>query len=89
MQRLLSVTKEAPRPHRHLEVNNEEAILRSATEFQPAGPLRMSIPFRCDCAYTFASGQFLNLKSWLLGRLVSAVHIVALTKDVTWHLGAH
>ncbi len=61
-----------------VEVNTEEAILRSATEFQPAGALELPIPYRDGCAYTLASGKFLHLKSWLLGRLVSGAHIVAL-----------
>ncbi len=74
-----------------VEVNNEEAILRSATEFQPAGAHKLPIPYLESCAYTFANGKFLHLKSWLLGRWVSGAHIVALTqaRDVTWHLGAH
>ncbi len=74
-----------------VEVNNEEAILRSATEFQPAGALKLPIPYRNSCAYTLGNGKFLHLKSWLLGRLVSGAHIVALTqaRDVTWHLVAH
>ncbi len=74
-----------------VEENNGNAILRSATEFQPAGALRMPIPYQYGCAYTFAKGKFLHLKSWLLGRWVSGAHIVALTqaRDVTWHLGAH
>ncbi len=37
---------------------NEEAILRSATEFQPAGALRMPIPYRKYCGYTFAIGKY-------------------------------
>ncbi len=73
--------KEAKQPKLGIvlvEVNNEEAILRSATEFQPAGALRMPIHNRQYCGYTFANGKFLHLKSCLLGRLVSGAHIVAL-----------
>ncbi len=33
-----------------------EATLRSVTEFDPTGSLRMSIPFRYNCAYSFANG---------------------------------
>ncbi len=40
-----------------VEVNNEESILRSATEFQPTGTLTMSIPYRKCCAYTFSQGD--------------------------------
>ncbi len=40
-----------------VEVNHGEAILRSATEIQPTGTLRMSIPYREGCAYTFANGK--------------------------------
>ncbi len=35
-----------------------EATLRSVTEFQPSGSLRMSIPYREGCAYAFANGRF-------------------------------
>ncbi len=75
-----------------VEVNNGNAILRSATEFQPASfKLKLPIPYRDYCAYTLANGKFLHLKSWLLGRLVSGAHIVELTHvgDNTWYLGAH
>ncbi len=60
--------KEAMQPNLGIvlvEVNTEEAILRSATEFQPAGALKLPIPYRINCAYTFANGKFLHLKSWL------------------------
>ncbi len=86
--------KEAKQPNLSIvlveEKGNEEAILRSVTEFQPAGALKLPIPYRINCAYTFANGKFLHLKSWLLGSLVSGAHIVALTqaRDVTWHPGA-
>ncbi len=40
-----------------VEVNNGEAILRSATELQPTGTLRMPIHYRDDCAYTFVNGK--------------------------------
>ncbi len=40
-----------------VEVNNREATLRSVTELQPTGTLRMSIPYRDGCAYTFANGK--------------------------------
>ncbi len=40
-----------------VEVNNEEAILRSATELQPTGTLRMSVPYREECAYTLVNGK--------------------------------
>ncbi len=37
-----------------VEENHGEAILRSASEFQT---LRMSVPFRETCAYTFVNGK--------------------------------
>ncbi len=40
-----------------VEVNNEEAVLRSATELQQTGTLRKSVPYRDFCAYTFADGK--------------------------------
>ncbi len=40
-----------------VEVNHGEAILRSVTEILPTGTLRMSIPYRDDCAYTFVNGK--------------------------------
>ncbi len=40
-----------------IEFNHVEAILRSVTELQPTGTLRMSIPYRDGCAYTFANGK--------------------------------
>ncbi len=43
-----------------VEVNNEEAILRSATEFQTAGALKLPIPYRDNCAYTLANGKFFS-----------------------------
>ncbi len=63
-----------------VEDSNEEAILRSATEIQPAGALKLPIPYRNGCVYTFANGKVLHYKSWLLGRLVSGANIVALTQ---------
>ncbi len=36
-----------------------EAILRSVTEVQPTGSLRMSIPYRPGCAYSFANGRYI------------------------------
>ncbi len=45
-----------------VEVTVDEAILRSVTEFQPAGSLRMPIPYRIDCAYTLINGTCINLK---------------------------
>ncbi len=63
-----------------VEDSNEEAILRSATEFQPAGALELPVPIRGGCVYTFANGKVLHYKSWLLGRLVSGANIVALTQ---------
>ncbi len=40
-----------------VEFNLGGAILRSVTELQPTGTLRMSIPYRDGCAYTFANGK--------------------------------
>ncbi len=40
-----------------VEVNHGEAILRSATEIQPTGTLRLSVPYRHGCAYTFTDGK--------------------------------
>ncbi len=34
-----------------------EATLRSVTELHPTGSLRMSIPYRPGCAYSFANGR--------------------------------
>ncbi len=34
-----------------------DATLRSVTEIHPTGSLRMSIPFRFGCAYSFANGR--------------------------------
>ncbi len=44
-----------------VEENNGEAILLSGTELQPTGTLRMCVPFRIDCAYTFANGKLYQL----------------------------
>ncbi len=41
-----------------VEANHGEAILRSATELHPTGTLRMSVPHRGGCAYTFADGGY-------------------------------
>ncbi len=35
----------------------KEATLRSLTEFHPTGSLRMSIPYRNCCAYSFSNGR--------------------------------
>ncbi len=43
-----------------VEVNNGEATLRSASELQPTGPLRMPIPYREYCSYSFANGKFFS-----------------------------
>ncbi len=40
-----------------VDANHGEAILRSVTELQPTGTLRMSVPYREGCAYTFANGK--------------------------------
>ncbi len=45
-----------------VEVTIDEALLRSVTEFQPTGSLRMPIPYRIDCAYTLINGTCINLK---------------------------
>ncbi len=34
-----------------------EATLRSVTEFQQAGTVRMTIPYRYICAYSFSDGK--------------------------------
>ncbi len=39
-------------------VKRGEATLRSVTELQPAGTLRMPIPYREYCGYTFANGKY-------------------------------
>ncbi len=36
-----------------------EATLRSVTEFNQTGSLRMSIPYRIGCAYSFANGRYM------------------------------
>ncbi len=41
-----------------VEVKNGEAILRSATELQSTGALRMPIPYRECCGNTFANGKY-------------------------------
>ncbi len=40
-----------------VEVKNEVATLRSATELQPTRSFRMEIPYRFVCAYAFAKGN--------------------------------
>ncbi len=40
-----------------VDANHGEAILRSATELLPTGTLRMPVPYRADCAYTFTNGK--------------------------------
>ncbi len=59
-QRLIDARKAAKRANLAIflvEENNGEAILRSATELQPTGTLRMPFPYREGCAYTFANGK--------------------------------
>ncbi len=41
-----------------VQVKNGEAILRSVSELQPTGALRMPIPYREYCGYTFANGKY-------------------------------
>ncbi len=64
---LSAALKEATRVIREpnvllVEVTVDEALLRSVTEFQPTGSLRMPIPYRIDCAYTLINGKRMNLK---------------------------
>ncbi len=40
-----------------VEVIHGKAILRSATELQPTGKLRLSVPYRGGCVYTFTDGK--------------------------------
>ncbi len=47
-----------------VEETNGEAILRTVTELQPSGTVRMSVPYRYYCAYTFANGK-LHAQSWI------------------------
>ncbi len=44
-----------------VEVNHGVATLRSLTDLQPKVTLRMSVPYRKDCAYTFANGKLYQL----------------------------
>ncbi len=37
----------------------KEATLRSLSEFHPKGSLRMSVPYRNCCAYSFSNGRFI------------------------------
>ncbi len=66
-QKLLDALKEARRatPESDFllvevpEWEAKEATLRSLTEFHPTGSLRMSIPYRHCCAYSFSNGRFI------------------------------
>ncbi len=44
-----------------VEVNHGVATLRSMTDLQPKVTLRMSVPYRKDCAYTFVNGKLYQL----------------------------
>ncbi len=54
----------------------KQATLHSLTEFHPTGSLRMSIPYRNCCAYSFSNGRcicvdhvtvnFLHSFKWLV-----------------------
>ncbi len=41
-----------------VEVENGDAILRSATELKPRAAIRMQIPYRQHCAYALANGKY-------------------------------
>ncbi len=43
-----------------------EAILRSVTDFHPTGSIRMSIPYRPGCAYSFANGRYILCLQFVL-----------------------
>ncbi len=66
-QRLIAARKEAKQiVHESdviiIEVKNGDAILRSATDLHPSGSLRMAIPFRERCAYSFTGGMCVALR---------------------------
>ncbi len=59
-QRLIDARKDAKRANLAIflvEENNGKAILRSMTELQPTVTFTMPVPYREDCAYTFANGK--------------------------------
>ncbi len=43
-----------------------EATLRSVTDFHPTGSLRMSIPFRQGCAYSFSKGKCISCRPFYI-----------------------
>ncbi len=64
--------KEAKQSHRGIvliEKNDENAILRYATDVQSAGAIRMAIPFKGGCVYTSTNGNIyftyeVELSAW-------------------------
>ncbi len=66
-QRLIAAQKAAKEATNELDVliveeKSENAILRSASQLHPTGSLRMPIPFRERCAYSFTGGMCVALR---------------------------
>ncbi len=57
---LTAALKEARRAVLLVEVNDGKATLRSATDLQPTGSFRMPIPYRIDCAWALANGEYIS-----------------------------
>ncbi len=57
---LTEALKKARRAVLLVEVKNGGAILRSMTELQPTGSFRMPIPYRTDCAWALANGEYIS-----------------------------
>ncbi len=72
-----------------VELNNGEAILRPVTELQPTGTLRMPIPYRNGCAYTFANGKFFSSQKMVARPFGQRGSHRDVDPSKTWHLGAH
>ncbi len=66
----MSARVEARQAVLFVEVENGNAILRSATELKPQEAIRMPIPYRQHCAYALANGKiFLPLQKLLATQL--------------------
>ncbi len=60
---------------------SEEAILRSMTELQPKGTVRMPVPYREGCAYTFTNGE-LHLQAGMSVRLGLTCVVATRNRDL-------
>ncbi len=76
-QRLLSERNEARRAVLLVTLKrNEEAILRSVTELQPTGELRMPIPYRDRCRCTLANGKYFTTATFGRHAVMSAKELI-------------